>query len=627
MQADRAELQFVGVIMSKHAKTAVRLGVSVVLFAAVRVFLGIAELDGLWGLLYLLPYAVVGYDVVYTAIVNIFHGRFFDERFLMTLATVVAFVIGQYPEAVAVMLFYQVGELFQSVAVSRSRKSIAALMDIKPESAVVIREGKEVEVHPEDVAIGEILLVRAGDKIALDGTIIDGNTSLDMKALTGESIPVDKAKGDSVLSGSVNLCGVIKVKTENTYGESTVSKILDLVENSAQKKAKAENFITKFAKYYTPIVVICAVLLAVIPSLISGLWSIWLWRAMMFLVVSCPCALVISVPLSFFGGVGGASREGILIKGSNYLEVLSKVGTVVFDKTGTLTEGEFAVREVCAHGIGEEELLKIAAHAESFSAHPIARSVVDAYKGSIDKSIVKEVCELAGRGLKAKVSGKDVCIGNAKLLEEEGIPFEKAKAGTLLYIAVDGEYSGYLVVKDAVKPNAKKAVEKLKALGITKTIMLTGDNQTTGEEIRRLLDIDEARCGLLPADKVDAVLDEEKKGKLAYVGDGINDAPVLACADVGIAMGALGSDAAIEAADIVLMNDNPEGVAKAIKIARKTMKIVYENIIFALVIKFGVLVLASFGVLDSMWLAVFADVGVSVIAIINAMRALRKIKE
>ncbi|MDD4291415.1 MAG: heavy metal translocating P-type ATPase [Clostridia bacterium] len=613
--------------MSKHAKTAVRLGVSVVLFAAVRVFLGIAELDGLWGLLYLLPYAVVGYDVVYTAIVNIFHGRFFDERFLMTLATVVAFVIGQYPEAVAVMLFYQVGELFQSVAVSRSRKSIAALMDIKPESAVVIREGKEVEVHPEDVAIGEILLVRAGDKIALDGTIIDGNTSLDMKALTGESIPVDKAKGDSVLSGSVNLCGVIKVKTENTYGESTVSKILDLVENSAQKKAKAENFITKFAKYYTPIVVICAVLLAVIPSLISGLWSIWLWRAMMFLVVSCPCALVISVPLSFFGGVGGASREGILIKGSNYLEVLSKVGTVVFDKTGTLTEGEFAVREVCAHGIGEEELLKIAAHAESFSAHPIARSVVDAYKGSIDKSIVKEVCELAGRGLKAKVSGKDVCIGNAKLLEEEGIPFEKAKAGTLLYIAVDGEYSGYLVVKDAVKPNAKKAVEKLKALGITKTIMLTGDNQTTGEEIRRLLDIDEARCGLLPADKVDAVLDEEKKGKLAYVGDGINDAPVLACADVGIAMGALGSDAAIEAADIVLMNDNPEGVAKAIKIARKTMKIVYENIIFALVIKFGVLVLASFGVLDSMWLAVFADVGVSVIAIINAMRALRKIKE
>lgn len=577
--------------------------------------------------LYLIPYAIIGWDVLWRAVRNIAHGQVFDENFLMALATVGAFLVQEEKEAVAVMLFYQIGELFQSYAVGRSRQSIASLMDIRPDYANVEQDGKLVSVDPDEVEIGQTIVVKAGEKIPIDGVVIEGSSSLDTAALTGESVPRDVCPGSEVISGCINLSGLLRVRTTKAFGESTVSKILDLVENSSAKKAKAENFITKFARYYTPAVVIGAVALAVLLPLFTDIaWTDSVHRALIFLVISCPCALVISIPLSFFGGIGGASRQGILVKGGNYLEALAKPEIVVFDKTGTLTEGAFRVTEVLPAKGTAAEVLEIAALAESFSKHPISASLREAYGKPLDTSRVSDVEELAGYGICAKVDGRQVLAGNHRLMERESIscPIHDT-IGTVIYLAVGGSYAGCITIADEVKPDAAAAIRKLRGLGVRRTVMLTGDRRRTGEHVAQALGLDEAKCELLPADKVEAVeqLLESKssRGVLVFVGDGVNDAPVLSRADVGVAMGGLGSDAAIEAADIVLMDDQPSKLAAAIHIAKKTLRIVKQNIAFALGIKLLVLLLGAFGKAN-MWEAVFADVGVAVIAILNASRML-----
>lgn len=613
--------------MSRKQKTVLA---RIIISAVLCVVAGLLPIDGVWKLLaFSVPYLVIGYDVLWGAVRNIIHGQVFDEQFLMAIATLGAFAIEDYPEAAAVMLFYQVGELFQSIAVGKSRKSISALMDICPEYAVVLRDGEEVTVPPEEVGIGEVLIIKPGEKIPLDGEITEGSTTVNTAALTGESLPVDKTVGDRVISGTINLSGVIKVKAQSLYEESTVSKILELVENSAEKKARAENFITRFARYYTPCVVIGAVLLAVIPPLFfSQEWSMWINRALIFLVVSCPCALVVSVPLSFFGGIGGASREGILIKGANYLETLSKVDTVVFDKTGTLTKGTFAVNAIHPQNMTEAQLLDIAAAAESYSTHPVGESIVAAHKGHIDKTRIGEVEELAGMGLRAVIDGKTFFVGNGALMDKVGAGWHDCHlAGTVIHIAESSEYLGHIVINDEIKPDSKVAVAGLKELGIKNTVMLTGDTERVAKSVGEEVGIDSVCAKLLPAQKVEKVEELLSQGcKTAFVGDGINDAPVLTRADVGIAMGALGSDAAIESADIVLMDDKPSKLPSAIRISRKTMRIVRQNIVFALAVKAIILVLGAFGIAN-MWTAVFGDVGVMVIAILNAMRAMSKVKK
>ena len=585
--------------------------------------------------LFLLPYGLIGWDVLWRAVRNIARGQVFDENFLMALATVGAFCIGEYPEAVFVMLFYQVGELFQSYAVGRSRQSIAALMDIRPDYANVEREGRLLQVDPEEVAVGDYIVVKPGEKIPLDGVVTEGSSAVNTAALTGESLPRDVSPGDAVVSGCINQSGLLRIKTTKLFGESTVAKILDLVENSSSKKARAENFITKFARYYTPAVVIAALLLALLPPLILGggwpVWSAWLNRALIFLVISCPCALVISIPLGFFGGIGGASKAGILVKGSNYLEALARTEILVFDKTGTLTKGTFQVTAVHPEEISEERLLELAALAESYSDHPISLSLKAAYQKGIDAGRVKNAEELAGRGVRATVDGLTVCAGNSRLMKEAGADwYDCHLTGTVVHVAVEGRYAGHIVISDVVKPDAAEAVADLKRQGIRRTVMLTGDTPAVGEQVGRELGLDEVHAGLLPADKVDwveALLKQKSpRGKLAFVGDGINDAPVLSRADIGIAMGGLGSDAAIEAADVVLMDDKPSKLSTAIEISKKTLRIVKQNIVFALGIKALVLLLGALG-MANMWEAVFADVGVSVIAILNATRALKAGKD
>ena len=579
--------------------------------------------------IFIVSYIIVGFEILRKAVRNIFRGKVFDENFLMSIATLGAFAIGEFPEAVAVMLFYQVGELFQDYAVDKSRKSIASLMDIRPDYANIIRDGKEEKVDPSEVNIGDTIIIKPGEKVPLDGVAIDGKTTLDTKALTGESVPRGVEVGDQVLSGCINLNGVIKVKVTKEYGESTVSKILDLVENASSKKAKSENFITKFAAYYTPIVVIIAIILAIVPPLIieGANFQDWLYRALSFLVVSCPCALVISIPLSFFGGIGGASKMGVLVKGSNYLEALSNAEIMVFDKTGTLTEGVFEVQNVESIGISKEELLKIAAYAEYYSNHLISKSIKKAYNKEIDEKEIIDSKEISGKGIEAKIGNQDVLAGNEKLMNEKGIEYTKCThVGSVVYVAIDGKYVGHIVIADKIKEDAKRTIEELRKNNIKETVMLTGDRKNIGEAVAKELGIDKVYAELLPDGKVEKVEELLKtklpKGKLAFVGDGINDAPVLAMADIGIAMGGLGADSAIEAADIVIMTDQPSKIISAIKLSKKTMRIVRENIIFAIAIKILVLVLTAVG-LSSMWQAVFADVGVSIIAILNALRALR----
>ena len=580
---------------------------------------------------FLIPYAVIAWDVLWRAVRNIAHGQVFDENFLMSLATVGALAPGEYPEAVFVMLFYQVGELFQSYAVDQSRKSITSLMDIRPDYANIEVDGQLRQVDPEDVAVGDTIVIKAGERIPLDGVVLEGTSNVDTAALTGESLPREAQPGDDVISGCVNLSGLLRVRVTKAFEESTVAKILDLVENSSSKKAKAENFITKFARYYTPAVVLAAVALALLPPLFTSIqWVDSIQRALNFLVVSCPCALVISVPLSFFGGIGGASKNGILVKGGNYLEVLAKTELVVFDKTGTLTRGVFNVTAIHPDHCGEAQLLELAALAESYSDHPISRSLKEAYGKELDASRVSNVEELSGRGVRATVDGRQICAGNDKLMEDIGVSWHPChRVGTTVHVASDGVYLGHIVISDEVKPDAKEAITALKACGVRRTVMLTGDAKAVGESVAQELGLDEVHTQLLPADKVtrvEALLGEvSPKGALAFVGDGINDAPVLSRADIGIAMGGLGSDAAIEAADIVLMDDKPSKLADAIRIARRTLAIVRQNIVFALAVKFLVLALSAAGVAN-MWEAVFADVGVSVIAILNAMRALKTVK-
>ena len=579
--------------------------------------------------IFIISYLIVGIDIVKEAIENIFKGEVFDENFLMTIATIGAFGIGEFPEAVAVMLFYQVGELFQSYAVDKSRKSIASLMDIRPDYANVKRENKILKINPEEVKIGETIVVKPGEKIPLDGKVIDGESLIDTSALTGESVPRKAKIGDEVLSGCINQNGLLEIKVTKEFGESTVSKILDLVENASSKKSKSENFITKFARYYTPTVVIIAVILAIVPPFIfhNATFTEWLYRALTFLVVSCPCALVISIPLGFFGGIGGASKMGILVKGSNYLEALSQTEIVVFDKTGTLTQGIFEVQKVEAIGISKDEMIRLVAHAENYSNHPISQSIKKAYGKEIDKNIISKTEEISGRGIIAKVDDKDILVGNDKLMKEKQIQYTKCDdIGTVLYVVLDNKFAGYIVIADKVKEDAQKTIKTLKQNHIKKTVMLTGDKKEVGETVAKKLNIDEVYTELLPDGKVEKVEElikqKSEKGKLAFVGDGINDAPVLALSDIGIAMGGLGSDSAIEAADIVIMTDEPSKLINAIKISKKTMRIVKENIIFAIAVKVAVLILSAFG-LSTMWEAVFADVGVSVIAIINSLRALR----
>ena len=579
--------------------------------------------------LFIISYLVVGCEILKKAVRNIFRGKVFDENFLMAVATIGAFAIGEFPEAVAVMLFYQVGELFQSYAVDKSRKSIASLMDIRPDYANIEKDGKIEKVDPDEVKIGDIIIVKTGEKIPLDGVVVEGRSSLDTMALTGESVPRVVKTEDEVLSGCINKDGLLKIRVTKEFGESTVSKILDLVENASSKKSKSENFITKFAKYYTPTVVIIAVLLAFIPPIILkdfNTFSVWLYRALSFLVVSCPCALVISIPLSFFGGIGGASKMGILIKGSNYLEALANTEIVVFDKTGTLTEGIFEVQDIYAEGIEKDELLRIVAHAENYSNHPIAKSVKKAYNKEIDEKIIKNPQELSGKGIWAKIDEKDILVGNEKLMLEEKIDFKKCdEVGTILYVAIDKKYVGYVLIADKIKQDSPKTIRELKAMNIKETVMLTGDKKEVGEYVAKKLNMDKVYTELLPDGKVEKVEEllkqKSENGKLVFVGDGINDAPVLTISDIGVAMGGLGSDAAIEAADIVIMTDETSKISKAINLSKKTMRIVRENIIFAIFVKIAVLVLTAFGA-STMWEAVFADVGVSVIAIINALRML-----
>lgn len=611
-------------------------------FMAVIIKNGIPDMPWFGNLAFFLAaYVIIGGDVVKNAVKNIGGGQIFDENFLMTIATVGAFFVGDYPEAVAVMLFYQVGECFQAYAVNKSRKSISNLMDIRPDYANVFREGEWVKADPDEVSVGDKILVRTGEKIPLDGVIIKGSSALDTMALTGESLPRDVEAGDSVISGCVNKTGLLEIEVTKVYGQSTVAKILDLVENAGNKKAEAENFITKFAKYYTPVVVACAVVLAIVPPLITGGgWSDWIYRALSFLVISCPCALVISIPLSFFGGLGGASKAGILVKGSNYLEALSNTEVVVMDKTGTLTKGNFAVSKVVpAKGVAfsavtgtedrtaEEKLIELAAYAESYSNHPISKSLVEAYDGTVDTLLVADARELAGQGVAVTIGNRVIYAGNEKLMAQQKIDYEKADdAGTVIYIAEGKNYLGYILIEDEMKEDAREAIEGLRAAGIKRVVMLTGDRKKVADKVAGELGITEVYAGLLPGDKVEKVEElfasKSEKGKLVFVGDGINDAPVLARADIGIAMGGLGSDAAIEAADVVIMTDEPSKIAKAMKISGKTLRIVKQNIVFAIGIKVLVLVLAAIG-MASMWAAVFADVGVAVIAILNAMRALK----
>ena len=589
--------------------------------------------------LYLAAYLVIGYDILKKAGKGILNGRVFDENFLMAIATIGAFALaiyeksGDYNEAIAVMLFYQIGELFQSYAVGKSRKNISALMDIRPDYANIEVDGKLEKVDPDEVAVGSVIVVQPGEKVPLDGVIIDGTSTLNTSALTGESLPRDAKTGDEIISGCINMTGVLKIRTTKEFGESTVSKILELVENSSSRKSRSEDFIAKFARIYTPAVCYSALALAVLPPvvrLVMGLtseWEQWLYRALTFLVTSCPCALVVSIPLSFFAGIGGASKEGVLIKGSNYLETLSQVKTVVFDKTGTLTKGVFEVSAVHHSPMEQEKLLEYAALAECASSHPISKSLQKAYGKEIDRSRVTDIEEISGRGILAKVDGIPVAAGNHKLMEQLGIDFIDCHSpGTIIHMAVDGKYAGHIVISDVVKPNSKKAIEALHRAGVTKTVMLTGDAKKVADSVAKELGVDEVYSDLLPAgkvEKVEALLSQQSgKAKLAFVGDGINDAPVLSRADIGIAMGAMGSDAAIEAADIVLMDDEPLQIAKAIKISRKCIGIVYQNIVFALMVKFACLALVALGAAN-MWAAIFADVGVMVLAVLNAIRALR----
>ena len=604
----------------KQKKTLLR----ILLAALLLVAAALLPAEGLWkALAFAVPWLVIGYDVLWDAVRGIAHGQVFDEKFLMAVATIGAFAVGEYPEAAAVMLFYQIGEWFQSIAVGRSRKSIAALMDIRPEFAVVLRDGQEEEVDPEEVSVGETILIRPGDRIPLDGTVLEGQSSLNTAALTGESLPVDVAPGDRVVSGSINMTGVLQVRAESAYEDSTVARILELVENSAEKKARVESFITRFARWYTPCVVIGALLLALLPPLFVGNWGEWIHRALIFLVVSCPCALVVSVPLSFFGGIGGASRAGILIKGANDLETLAKVDTVAFDKTGTLTRGVFQVDAVHPKELTADALLDIAAAAESRSNHPVAESIVAAHGKHIDPARLGAVRELAGLGLEAEVDGETFYVGNGKLMAQVGADWHECHLpGTVVHIARGREYLGHIVINDQLKPDAPEAIAALKRLGVKQSVLLTGDRQKVAEAVAKELGVDDLRAELLPAQKVEEVERLLQSGaKLAFVGDGINDAPVLARADVGIAMGAMGSDAAIESADVVLMDDKPSRLPLAVKIARKTMRIVRENIGFALAVKFVILALGALGIAD-MWLAVFGDVGVLILAILNAMRCM-----
>ncbi|MCI8648653.1 MAG: cadmium-translocating P-type ATPase [Anaerotruncus sp.] len=608
----------------KQKKMLYRILASAVLFAmALFLPLGTAALP-----YYLLVYFLIGWDVLWQAVRNIAHGQVFDENFLMALATVGAFALGEYPEGVEVMLFYQIGELFQSYAVGRSRQSITALMDIRPDYANIEQDGQIIQVDPEDVAVGETILIKAGEKIPLDGVVLEGDSSLDTAALTGESLPRHVTAGDAVISGCINQSGLLRVQTTQVFEESTVSKILDLVENSSMKKAHTENFITKFAHYYTPIVVTGALLLALVPPLLfGGLWSDWIGRALIFLVISCPCALVISIPLSFFGGIGGASRRGILVKGSNYLEALAQTELVVFDKTGTLTHGTFQVSAVHPQQISEAALLEFAALAESYSDHPISRSLRQAYQKPIDNTRVEQATEISGHGVRAVVDGKTICAGNSRLMEQIGADWQECHlAGTVVHVAVDSVYAGHIIISDEVKEDAAQTIRLLKQQGIRKTVMLTGDTKAVGEAVAKQLGLDDVYTGLLPGDKVTKVeeLLEQKSlhGKLVFVGDGINDAPVLSRADIGIAMGGLGSDAAIEAADVVLMDDAPSKIATAISISKNTLQIVRQNIVFSLGVKGLMLLLGAFR-LANMQAAIFADVGVMVLAVLNASRALK----
>lgn len=578
--------------------------------------------------LFIISYIIVGEDVVKRAVTNIFKGQVFDENFLMSIATIGAFFIGEYPEGVAVMLFYQVGELFQSYAVGKSRKSIASLMDIRPDYANVKKGDELVKVDPDEVQIGDIIVIKAGEKIPLDGKVIEGSSMIDTSALTGESVPREVEVGSDILSGCININGVITAEVIQEFGESTVSKILDLVENASSKKSNSEQFITKFARYYTPVVVIIAVFLAIIPPLVidGATFSDWIYRALAFLVVSCPCALVISIPLSFFGGIGGASKKGVLVKGSNYLEALAETEIVVFDKTGTLTKGVFNVQEIHPEGVSKEELLELTAHAESYSNHPISLSLKRAYSKEIDNGRISDVEEISGHGVIATVDGKKVMVGNIKLMKMMDIPYFKGELiGTIVHVAVNNKYIGYIVIADEVKEDSAQAIKELKAANIKQTVMLTGDNKSIGSKVAKELGLDKVYAELLPVDKVEKLEElfsqKSKKGKLAFVGDGINDAPVLARADIGIAMGGLGSDAAIEAADVVIMTDEPSKIATTMKISKKTLKIAHQNIVIAIGIKIIVLILSAFGI-TTMWAAIFADVGVTIIAVLNAFRAL-----
>ena len=618
----------------KQQKVLWRIIATAVLVAVVKLF----SIGGVAGtVLYLAAYLIIGYDILRKALRGIIKGQVFDENFLMAVATVGAIALavyeksGDYLEAVAVMLFYQIGELFQSYAVGKSRRSITALMDIRPDYANIEQDGKLVQVDPDDVAVGSIIVVQPGEKVPLDGVVTEGSSTLNTAALTGESLPRDAAVGDEVISGCVNMTGVLKIRTTKAFGESTVSRILELVENSSSHKSRSENFISKFARIYTPAVCIGALVLAVLPPVVrlvmglSGDWGTWVYRALTFLVISCPCALVISIPLSFFAGLGGASRAGVLVKGSNYLETLSKTRVVVFDKTGTLTQGVFDVTGVHHNTMPQKKVLEYAALAECASSHPISKSLQRAYGGEIDRHRVTDVQEISGNGITAKVDGTDVAVGNSKLMDRLGIAWHDCHSvGTIIHLAIDGQYAGHIVISDVVKPHAKEAIAALKQAGVEKTVMLTGDIRRVADHVAGELCVDEVHSELLPADKVAQVerLLSNADGKLAFVGDGINDAPVLSRADIGIAMGAMGSDAAIEAADVVLMDDDPLKISKAIRISRKCLRIVYENIVFALGIKGLCLVLGAMGIAN-MWAAIFADVGVMVIAVLNAIRALQ----
>lgn len=613
--------------------------VRIIIAAALMIILHFVPVKGVIRfLLYLIPYFVIGYDILRKAFKGIMNHQVFDENFLMAVATVGAIIValsenGDYTEAIAVMLFYQIGELFQSYAVGKSRRNISELMDIRPDYANVEVDGKLEQADPDEVEIGSVIVVKPGEKVPIDGIIIDGSSTLNTSALTGESVPRDAKYGDEIISGCINLSGVLKIRTTKEFGESTVSKILDLVENSSSKKSKSENFISKFAKYYTPAVCYSALALAILPPVVRMLfmsaspeWATWIYRALTFLVISCPCALVISIPLSFFAGIGGASRDGVLVKGSNYLETLSQTKYVVFDKTGTMTEGVFEVTDVYENTMDKEKVLEYAALAESFSSHPISKSLKKAYGREIDQTRVSDVEEISGHGIIAKVDGIDVAAGNYKLMKKLRLSYaDSDKVGTIVHVAVNGKYEGYILISDRIKATAKEAIHALKKAGIERTIMLTGDSKTVADSVAKELGIDEVYSELLPSDKVAKVEEllakKSRKSKLAFVGDGINDAPVLSRADIGIAMGAMGSDAAIEAADIVLMDDDPVKISKAIKISRKCLRIVYENTYFAIGIKLICLLLGAVGIAN-MWLAIFADVGVMVIAVLNAIRAL-----